>query len=100
MIADHPSIMEFILNGRDKTEERLASAIDFKLIAGKIARQPGGEHLFLRPGSQRTDARSTSRSSRQQPVLQSAQRWADRQSDAAVVGTVEVFGSAGQHDRQ
>jgi hypothetical protein len=43
MIADHPSILEYILNGRDSTEERLASAIDFKLIAGKIARQPGGE---------------------------------------------------------
>jgi hypothetical protein len=43
LIADHPSIMEFILNGRDSTEERLAAAIDFKLIAGKIARQPGGE---------------------------------------------------------
>jgi hypothetical protein len=42
-ICDQPWMMEFILNQRDETSNRLANALDFKLIASKIARQPGGE---------------------------------------------------------
>ncbi|MCC7086781.1 MAG: hypothetical protein IT427_17415 [Pirellulales bacterium] len=42
-VGDQPWMMEYILNQRDETANRLSAALDFKLIASKIARQPGGD---------------------------------------------------------
>ncbi len=41
LISDRPAVMEHILSRRDESDN-LAVALDYKLIASKIARQPGG----------------------------------------------------------
>ncbi len=43
LLSDRTGIMEHVLSRRDETENNLASALDFKLIASKIAQQPGGD---------------------------------------------------------
>jgi hypothetical protein len=42
LFSTYPAILEHILSTRDDNSNRLAAALDYKLIAGKIARQPGG----------------------------------------------------------
>ena len=42
LVGDRPAIMEHILSHREDTSDTLAAALDYKLIAAKIARQPGG----------------------------------------------------------
>ena len=41
--TDRTGILEHVLSHRDETDNNLASALDFKLIASKIAQQPGGD---------------------------------------------------------
>jgi hypothetical protein len=43
LIADRPAIMEHILVRRDDGSDRLASELEYKLIASKLGRQPGGK---------------------------------------------------------
>jgi hypothetical protein len=43
LVADRPAIMEHILVRRDDGSDRLASELEYKLIASKIGRQPGGK---------------------------------------------------------
>ncbi len=43
LLSDRTGIMEHVLSRRDETENNLASALDFKLVANKIAQQPGGD---------------------------------------------------------
>jgi hypothetical protein len=43
LVTDRPGILEHVLSHRDETENDLASALDFKLIASKIGQQPGGD---------------------------------------------------------
>jgi hypothetical protein len=43
LLSDRTGIMEHVLSRRDETENNLASALDYKLIASKIAQQPGGD---------------------------------------------------------
>jgi hypothetical protein len=43
LVADRPSIMEHILVRRDGGSDRLASDLEYKLVASKIGRQPGGK---------------------------------------------------------
>jgi hypothetical protein len=47
LVGDRPGFLEHLLKGRDAMENRLAGALDYKLIAGKIARQPGGDKPAL-----------------------------------------------------
>jgi len=53
LFSTYPAILEHILSSRDDDSNRLASALDYKLIAGKIARQSGGDRpamlTFERP---------------------------------------------------
>jgi hypothetical protein len=42
LVADRPGVLEHILARRDDPSDNLATALDYKLIASKIARQPGG----------------------------------------------------------
>lgn len=53
LFSTYPAILEHILSTRDDNSNRLAAALDYKLIAGKIARQPGGDQptmlTFERP---------------------------------------------------
>ena len=43
VLTDRTGILEHVLSNRDETENNLASALDYKLIASKIAQQPGGD---------------------------------------------------------
>ena len=43
LISDRPGILEHVLSHRDETNDNLANALDYRLIASKIARQPGGK---------------------------------------------------------
>jgi hypothetical protein len=43
LLSDRAGILEHIFSHRDEVENDLASSLDFKLIAAKIARQPGGD---------------------------------------------------------
>jgi hypothetical protein len=43
LATDRTGILEHVLSRRDETENNLASALDFKLIASKIAQQSGGD---------------------------------------------------------
>ncbi|HEY2826422.1 MAG TPA: hypothetical protein VGJ04_02390 [Pirellulales bacterium] len=53
LVTDRTGILEHVLSRRDETENNLALALDYKLIASKIAQQPGGDKpamlLFNRP---------------------------------------------------
>jgi len=43
LISDRAGILEHIFSHRDEVENDLASSLDFKLIASKVSRQPGGD---------------------------------------------------------
>jgi len=53
LFSTYPAILEHVLSIRGDDSNRLAAALDYKLIAGKIARQPGGDQptmlTFERP---------------------------------------------------
>ena len=43
LVSDRPAILEHFLSRRDETNDNLAHALDYRLIASKIAHQPGGK---------------------------------------------------------
>jgi hypothetical protein len=47
MIADRPSFIEKIVAAKSESGKSLASDLEYKLIAGKIRRQPGGTYASM-----------------------------------------------------
>jgi hypothetical protein len=43
LVSDRPGVLEHILSHRDETNDNLASALDYRLIASRISHQPGGK---------------------------------------------------------
>ncbi len=56
LVCDRPAFLEHLVSRRDETADKLADALDYKLIVNKIGRQPGGNKAGMQSFSRDEDS--------------------------------------------